>query len=37
MREVLVVVARQDERIGRAEKTIDELRHGQGYVSPMRS
>jgi hypothetical protein len=34
---VLTTVAVQDVRLAMVEKTIDELRHGQGYVNPMRS
>ena len=41
---ILRQVAVQDERIAqwgarveRMEKTIDELRHGQGFINPMRS
>lgn len=34
---ILTKVAVQDERLNQMSKTIDELRHGQGYVSPMRS
>lgn len=35
--DILKQVAVQDERINQMNRTIDELRHGQGYVSPMRS
>lgn len=34
---VLTTVAVQNVRLDRAEKTIDEMRHGQGFVNPMRS
>lgn len=41
---ILQKVAVQDERIGqqgsridRLESTVDELRHGQGFINPMRS
>lgn len=34
---ILTQVAVQDERLNQMAKTIDELRHGQGYVNPMRS
>jgi hypothetical protein len=37
MSTVLTTVAVQDTRLTMAEKTIDELRHGQGFVNPMRS
>jgi hypothetical protein len=30
-------VAVQDQRLVAIEKTVDELRHGQGFVSPMRT
>lgn len=33
----LTTVAVQDERITQMAKTIDEMRHGQGFVSPMRT
>ena len=34
---VLTTVAVQDNRIGAAERMIEEMRHGQGFVNPMRS
>lgn len=34
---ILTQVAVQDQRIVAIEKTVDELRHGQGFVNPMRS
>lgn len=34
---VLTTVAVQDVRLAMVEKTVDELRHGQGYVNPMRT
>lgn len=33
----LTTVAVQDERITQLSKTVDEMRHGQGFVNPMRS
>lgn len=33
----LTTVAVQGERINQMSKTIDEMRHGQGFVNPMRS
>ena len=34
---VMTTMAVQQVRLDRAEKTIDEMRHGQGFVNPMRS
>lgn len=34
---ILKQVAVQDQRLNQIEKTVDELRHGQGFVNPMRS
>jgi hypothetical protein len=34
---VLSTLAAQQVRLDRAEKLIDEMRHGQGFVNPMRS
>jgi hypothetical protein len=34
---ILTKVAVQDERLNQMSKTIDEMRHGQGFVNPMRS
>ena len=34
---VMTTLAVQQVRLDRAEKTIDEMRHGQGFVNPMRS
>lgn len=34
---ILTKVAVQDQRLVAIEKTVDELRHGQGFVNPMRS
>lgn len=33
----LTTVAVQDERISQLAKQVDEMRHGQGFVNPMRS
>lgn len=33
----LTTVAVQDERITQLSKTVDEMRHGQGFVSPIRT
>jgi prefoldin subunit 5 len=35
--DILRQVAVQDQRIGQLDKIVDELRHGQGFVNPMRS
>jgi len=37
MTNVLTTLAVQQVRLDRAEMTIDEMRHGQGFVNPMRS
>lgn len=34
---ILTQVAVQDQRMVQIEKTVDEMRHGQGFVNPMRS
>jgi hypothetical protein len=34
---ILTKVAVQDERLNQMAKTIDEMRHGQGFVNPMRA
>ena len=34
---ILTRVAVQDERLVSIERRVDELRHGQGFVNPMRS
>lgn len=34
---ILTKVAVQDERLNAMAKDIDEMRHGQGFVNPMRS
>jgi len=34
---ILTKVAVQDERLNQMAKDIDEMRHGHGFVSPMRS
>lgn len=33
----LTTVAVQDERISQLSRQVDEMRHGQGFVNPMRS
>jgi prefoldin subunit 5 len=35
--DILRQVAVQDQRIAQLDKVVDELRHGQGFVNPMRS
>lgn len=35
--EILKQVAVQDQRLIAIEKTVDELRHGQGFISPIRT
>ena len=35
--DILRQVAVQDQRIVQLDKIVDELRHGQGFVNPMRS
>ena len=35
--EILRQVAVQDQRLVAIEKTVDELRHGQGFISPIRT